>query len=95
MDDPSPDEFTGEHSGRHKGASTRETLVREITDFEGADLDVVKPEPAHEGYGTTFTITESTNEPSERPEQSFRFAYEIPRSPQQDPNLPMPEIVNF
>ena len=94
-DDPIPGEPTGENSGPSEGASTRETLVREIPSFEGSDLDVVKPEPSHEGDGTTFSIIESTNEPSEIPELSVRFADNIPRSPPHEPKLPMPEMVNL
>ena len=67
-DDPSPDESTGEHSGRSEGAPTHEILVREMPAFKGADLNAVKPEPAHEGYGTIFTRTAPTNELSEIPE---------------------------
>ena len=66
LDDPSPDESTGENSGRSEGAPTHETLVREIPDFEGSDLDVVKPEQSHEGDGTTFISTASTNETSKK-----------------------------
>ena len=64
MDEPIPDESTGERSERSKGAPTHETLVREMATFKGADLAVVQPEQAHEGDGTTFISTASTNEPS-------------------------------
>ena len=63
-DVPSPDESTSEHSGRSDGAPTHENLVREMPAFEGAELDVVQPQQAHEGYGTTFISMSSTNEPS-------------------------------
>ena len=68
LNDPSPDESTGEHSGRSKGAPTHETLVREMRAFEAANLDVIKPVQAHEGYGTTFISWASTNEPSRKSE---------------------------
>ena len=61
LEDPSPDEPTGEHSGRSEEAPTHETLVQEIPAFEGADLDVVKPKQYHERYVTTFISTASTN----------------------------------
>ena len=95
LDDSSPDESTGEHSGRSEGAPTHETLVREMPAFEGADLDVVQPEQAHEGDVTTFIITTSTNEPSNKIELSVRFEDDIIRSPPHEPNLTMPEIVNL
>ena len=49
--------------------------------FEGADLDVVQPEQAHEGDGTTFNSRVSTNEPSNTTERSVWFADNIPRPP--------------
>ena len=58
--------------------------------FKVSDLDVVKPEPAHDGGGTTPTSTESTNKPSEIPEQSVCFTDDIPRSPSHETNLTMP-----
>ena len=95
MDDPSPYESTVEHSGHSEVVSTQETLVREMPAFEGADLDVVKPDPDSEGDGTTFANVSSTNEPSERPEQSVHFTDVIPRSPPHEPKLTISEIVNL
>ena len=93
--DPSPNEFTVGNSGRSEVASTREILVQEMPYLEGADFDVVKPDPYHEVDGTTFTRTASTNEPSGIPEQSVHFVDDIPRSPPHEPDLTMPEIVNL
>ena len=53
-DDPSPDEYNGEHIGRSEGAPTHKTLVQEMPVFKGDGLDVAQPEQAHEGDGTTF-----------------------------------------
>ena len=69
-------------------------MVREMPAFEGADLDVVKTEPDHEGYVKKFTRTVSTNEPSEITERSVGFVDNIARSPTQNPNLTMSEIFN-
>ena len=63
--------------------------------FEGADLDVVKPEPSHKGYATKFTSTASTNEPSEIQKLSVQFADNIPRCPPHDPKLTIADIVNM
>ena len=95
LDDLIPDESTGEHSGRSEGEQTHENFVQKMPAFEGSDLDVVKPEQAHEGYGITFISTASTNEPSKKSERSLRFADDIPRSPPHDPNLTIPKIVNL
>ena len=94
-DEPSLDTSTGEHSGRSKGAQTHKTLVNEMPVFEGSDLDVVQPEQAHEGDGTTFNSAVSTNEHSNATERSVRFADDIPPPPPHDPNLPMPNIANL
>ena len=94
-DDPRPDESTGEHSGSSKGAPTHKTLVHEMPSFEGADLDVVQPDQSHEGDGTTFNSTASTNEPSNKTERSVRFTDDIQRSPPHEPNLTMPEIAKL
>ena len=64
LDDPSTDESTGEHSGRSEGAPTHKVLVREMPHFEGTYLDVVQPDKAHNGDGTTFISTASTNKPN-------------------------------
>ena len=95
LDGLSPYESTGEHSGRSEGAPTHENLVQEMPDFEGADLDVVQPQQAHGGDGTTFISTASTNELSKKTELSVRFVDDIPRSPPHEPNLTMSKIVNL
>ena len=94
-DNPSPDEHTGEHSACFKGAPTHETLVYEMPVFEGADLDVVQPEQAQEGYVITFNNTLSTNEPSNTTEQSVRFADDILCHPPHEPDLKIPKIANL
>ena len=79
LDNPSPDESTGELSGRSERAPIKETLVREMPVFEGPELDVVGPEPAHEGDGTTFYSMAPTNKPIERPERKVQFAHDTER----------------
>ena len=66
-----------------------------MPDFEGADLDVVQPDQSHEGDGTKFNSTASTNETSNKTERSVRFTDDIQHSPPHEPNITMPDIVNL
>ena len=53
LDDQIPDETTGKLHGRPESVLITETWEREILVFEGAELDIVEPEPDHKVEGKT------------------------------------------